>query len=266
MRAKSLYLAFSVLLMAILACNAPSGQATPDLAGTITSQALLLNASTGTPVDTPAASLSATPSVPEVSVTSNTNCRTGPSTMFDLVFSLNPGQTETLVGKDTADNYWIINNPSGGTCWLWGMYAVVSGNTSGLPEVPPPPMPTPKDTKTPKPTKTPEPPTATVLLPPFPPGNLSQSRTCNGGFRGVTPLWIEAITLTWQDKADNETGYQVYKDGSLIATLGPNSTQYNITLRYDQGTGGALYINFGVNSFNAGGSSTRTAVDVTTCP
>ncbi len=105
MRAKSLYLAFSVLLMAILACNAPSGQATPDLAGTITSQALLLNASTGTPVDTPAASLSATPSVPEVSVTSNTNCRTGPSTMFDLVFSLNPGQTETLVGKDTADNY-----------------------------------------------------------------------------------------------------------------------------------------------------------------
>src|ERR1700690_4419073 len=106
MRAKSLYVAFSVLLMAILACNASRGQATPDLAGTITAQALLLNAPTGTPAGTPTTSLSATPSVPDVSVTSNTNCRTGPSTFFDLVFTLNPGQTETLVGKDTADNYW----------------------------------------------------------------------------------------------------------------------------------------------------------------
>jgi hypothetical protein len=38
----------------------------------------------------------------------------------------------------------VIKNPdASGTCWLWGMYATVEGNTEYLPEMTPPPTPTP---------------------------------------------------------------------------------------------------------------------------
>ena len=271
MRTKSLYVAFILLLMATLACSVTGGQT--DLAATITAQAQLINGQTGTPggvTGTPSGSLSTTPSVPEVSVSADTNCRSGPSSAFDLVFTVNPGQTETLVGKDTADNYWIINNPSGGTCWLWGMNAVVTGNTSGLPEYPSPAKPTPKFTKTPKPTNTPKPTTAASLppaavLPPAPPGNLSAKTLCTLE-KGTTPKWNEHITLTWQDNAINETGYKVYKNSSQFAMVGPNSTQFSTTLSYKQGPPGIVTYNvFAVNSFNDGGSSTRPSVNVAEC-
>ena len=277
MRGKPLYVAFIFLLMATLACSVTGGQ--PDLAATITAQAQLINGQTGTPggvTETPAASLSTTPSVPEVSVTADTNCRTGPSSAFDLVFTVTPGQTETLVGKDTPDNYWIINDPAGGTCWLWGMNAVVTGNTSGLPEYPPPTRPTPKFTKTPKPTNapestnTPKPTTAAGLppaaeLPPAPPGNLSYKVSCIPE-KGSPPKWIEHITLTWQDNAINETGYKIYKNSSLFATVGPNSTQYSTSMSYPPGIAGIVTNDaFAVSSFNDGGSSTRPSVNVAEC-
>src|SRR5258708_27289419 len=138
MSARPMIFVVNLLLLAILACNLSGGQpaGTPDLAATITAQALLLSGAT----DTPGVSGSMTPSVAEVRVTASTNCRTGPSTAYDLVLKMNPGQTVPLVGKDTQDNYWIINNPSGGTCWLWGQYAAVGGKTAALPEFPDPPI------------------------------------------------------------------------------------------------------------------------------
>ena len=272
MKAKRIHIAFSVLLIAILACNAPNGQqlSPSDLAATITAQALTLQVPSNTPAPL-AVTFTGTPSAPEVRVTSNTNCRTGPSTAYDLVFTLNPGQTVPVVGKNTPTNYWIINNASGGTCWLWGQNVVVTGDTSILPEYPPPPVPTAKFTKTPKPTSEPKNTstpknTDTPPSPNAPSGLTIATRDCAGGYNGATPIWIETIKVTWQDNANNETGYHMYKDGSKLPDLPANSTEYNITLRYDQGTGGALYINFGVEAFNDAGASARPTVDATTCP
>jgi hypothetical protein len=197
-----------------------------------------------------------------VSVTIATNCRTGPGTVYDMLFAMNPGQTAQIVGKYTPGNYLIINNPNGGVCWLWGQYAVVSGDISGLPEYPVPPTPTPKITLTPKPTLTP------TLAPPAAPSGLSGAydRTCGGDFKGLTPIWVEDVNLTWTDNANNETGYRMYKNGSALPDFPPNSTTFHITMRYDQGTGGPLFDNFGVEAFNAAGASARTAVDVPRCP
>jgi hypothetical protein len=261
-------LAACMLILAILACNMPGGQSNnqPDLVATTTAQAQALEASSSTPAprDTPVV----TPSVPEVIVTSPTNCRSGPSTDYDLVFTMNPGQTAQVVGKNTPTGYWIINNPTGGTCWLWGQYAVVSGNTSGLPEYPPPPTPTARFTRTPKPTSTPKfTPTPTLPAPPTAPSGLNGTRDCTGGFKGIIPIWIESVTLTWQDNADNEMGYIIIKNGSVVSTLVANSTQYKITLRYNQVTGGTLFDNFNVEAFSdSGGSSAAQSVDVARCP
>ena len=209
MKARRIYVAFSVMLMAVLACNAPSSQqlSPTELAATITSQASTISAPTATspfPTDTPAPEFTATPSVPEVSVTSPTNCRTGPSVSYDLLYTLNPGESAQVVGKYSAANYWIIDNPNGGTCWLWGQYSVLSGNTANLPEYTPPPVPTPSGVAAPK--------------------NFSASSSCSDS--GTPSIDNIHVSLTWTDVANNEDGYHIYRNNVLLATLAPNTTSY----------------------------------------
>jgi hypothetical protein len=156
-----------ILILGTSACNLPSqapGTATAEaeLAATATAFALTVIAqisetavteppsSTPLPTFTATLSLSPTPSVPTVRVSVDTNCRTGPSIVYDRVGGLLVGEEAVVVGKFSGGNYWIINNPdAAGTCWLWGEYATVSGNTAGLPDYPAPPTPTPTFTPTP---------------------------------------------------------------------------------------------------------------------
>lgn len=112
--------------------------------------------------DTPAAPLATdtpappaatdTPSVPQVSVSVNTNCRTGPGQAYPLLGGLNVGQTAEVLGRNSDSTYFFIRNPSGGAnCWLWGQYATTAGNIAALPVFTPPPTPTPTFTPTPVP-------------------------------------------------------------------------------------------------------------------
>src|SRR5512143_1015514 len=151
MKAKRTLIAVNALLVAILACNLPSPQnpaQQPAPATTETPAMVVLVSSdtpavTETPSLTPTITLTPTPSVPEVTVTSATNCRTGPGTEYDLLYTLQPGQVAQIIGKYTARNYWVINFPGGTMCWLWGQYAVVSGNVAAVAEYAVPPTPTP---------------------------------------------------------------------------------------------------------------------------
>jgi hypothetical protein len=88
---------------------------------------------------TPAISSSCAPTV---SVSMDTNCRQGPGIPYDSVGSLLVGETATIVGRYQAGGYWIINNPDEpGTCWVWDEHATVTGETSCLPFIIPPPKP-----------------------------------------------------------------------------------------------------------------------------
>ena len=270
MKRKILFVPLAFLMLAALACNAPIEREGDDEGGGAAAAITALAATnqaqkSAVAPATAAATLTATLSAPMVTVSQATNCRTGPGTQYDQVGSLGAGQSAQPVGKYTPGNYWIIDTPGGsGTCWLWGQYATTSGDTSGLPEMTPPATPTPQVTNTPKPTRTPTP-TATAAAPAAP-SNFAQNRSCAGGFKGVTPIWIEDITLTWQDNASNETGYYIIKGGAQLPALPANSTQYHITMRYNQGTGGALYTTFGVEAFNGAGVSGEPQLDVPTCP
>jgi len=274
----------SLLIVATLACNLSASQnSQPDLALTITAQALLIPQTGGQVTDTPVPAQTPASSGATVSISQTTNCRTGPSTAYDIVTSLNAGQQAVVIGKDLPDNYWIINNPNGnGTCWLWGQYATVSGDTNSLPQMSPPALPTskPKPTKTPKPTATSTPKSAsTFVKPPFPvltlvinnapnaPTDVYANRdSCTTGYSGVNPTWIEHITVTWKDNANNEDGYRVYRGNTLLSTLPANSTKYTITMSYIQNTGNPLYYTFGVQAYNATGVSAKPTWDVPSCP
>jgi len=219
MQSSRFSLGTAVLLLGVLACNLSASELT-DLAATATSQALTLQAATSLPGSPTATQFTGV----EVSVTSDTNCRTGPSQKFDLVFTAKPGSSFKVVGKNTPTGYWIINNPTGGTCWLWGQYAVIKGDPSTLPEYPAPPEPTAGPTKTPKPTKTPE--ATATMSPPSAPSDLMGGRTCAGEFQGLTPIWRETIWMTWVDNADNEQAFAIHQNDLLIDTISSNSVTF----------------------------------------
>jgi hypothetical protein len=206
-------IALTALLIGILACNLPGGAATEtptpeeNLAATITAQAGTLeapSATPGPPTETPTITPTSTPSVPMVSVSSATNCRTGDSAAFDLLYTLKVGDKAEVVGKNTASGYWIIKYP-GGQCWLWGQYATVTGDISGLPEFPAPATPTPSELAA--------------------PSNFHATSSCSPS--GAIFTRNIHVNLTWTDNAPNEEGYRIYRGGNLLATLAADSTSYS---------------------------------------
>ena len=79
------------------------------------------------------------PSVGDVTVTVSvaTNCRVGPGTAFKSIYGMPVGQVAKVVAKNSYSGYWIIEIPgqNGQTCWLWGQYATINGDTAGLKDV-----------------------------------------------------------------------------------------------------------------------------------
>ena len=166
------FYAVIVLLIAGLACASPA-ISTPDpnvigtaIAQTIaaaltqTAQPLIPDTGSGSPISTftpepptltPTSTLSptpiftATPLVPQISVSVATNCRVGPGKVYDRVGALLVDEVAEVVGRDPTGAYWYIRNPDSdsGFCWLWGEYATLTGNYVALPLFTPPPTPTP---------------------------------------------------------------------------------------------------------------------------
>jgi hypothetical protein len=107
---------------------------------------------TPTPSETPTVTPTSTSSVPMARVSQNTNCRSGPGTVYDLVYVFMIGDEAEIIARSSAPNYVIIDVPdgSGDECWLWMQYGEQTGSTDHLPERTPPPTPTPAPTATPE--------------------------------------------------------------------------------------------------------------------
>jgi len=137
----------------------------------------------------PSPSPSPTTGAVTVSVSQNTNCRMGPSQEFKDVYALIVGQTAEVVGKNTIDNYWIIKIPdgSGKTCWLWGRYATVSGDTAMLVEAVTP--------------------TPSGGAKPLDPIITSSSIKCYNAGNGDQDY---EVRVNWTDNSNNETKFNIY--------------------------------------------------------
>jgi hypothetical protein len=170
------------------------------------------------------------------------------------------GMTGEVVAKYTLANYWVINYPGGGsaTCWLWGQYATVVGDTSQLQEAVPPPMP---------PTLTPAP---TTALPPSPPKNVSVSCSSVGNSHKVGNFIILSsqwtVTVTWKDNTNDAGGFFVYKDGSKVATLGASARSYTDQFSVSGLIAKSPTPTYGVAAFNESGSSTTNSATLSSCP
>lgn len=228
MKRKSKIAIIEILLIgAVFACNLPGAAKTPaadDQAATAVEATLMEGILGGadTPVavtfspiprnpskiptieTTASSTVTPTYSVPMLVVREKTNCRAGPGQDYEIVATYLPNAKMEIIGNYGIANYWLVKSPDSpkGQCWLWGEFVEVSGSYWAVPSVTPPP------------TAAPRPPTAPTF----------QSWNFQCEYNGVNLNLT--VTLTWADKSNNETGFRIFRDGSLIADLPANSTVY----------------------------------------
>jgi hypothetical protein len=219
---KSVLAALSIIF-AILACNWPLEQVAPpndvQTAAALTLQAIMTPSGTSSP-STPGATTTSTPrvtatasvvgsptititptySVPMLTVTESTNCRTGPGEEYEVIFTYLTGKELEIVGRYEPGNFWLVksNESPTGTCWLWGQYVEVTGSYWAVSSVTPPP-------------------TATSA-PPRGPGIDKWEFSCSAGALTFTVIWV--------DNANNETGYRIFRNGDQIVELPADTTTY----------------------------------------
>ena len=286
---RKLFAAIIILSMSVLACNLPSQTATPppaDLSSAMTLAVQTIQAATqASPTSVPAntAPPAATPSTTTVTVSSMTNCRTGPGPNYDLVLVFQPGATAEVVGKYTASNYWIIKTPTGGTCWLWGAYATVQGNAAALAEMAPPAPPVAEAPTTvptsgsgsgssPSPVPTTKPTVVgpilkpnlinpgifQLLAKPAAPSSLTVTTTCTYNLFPHT-LKVRSDHLGWPS-VSNATGYYVYENSTNNKISGTTGTSINLIGATSTGS-----VSFWVAAYNSYGTSGTTGAS-SHCP
>jgi uncharacterized protein YgiM (DUF1202 family) len=161
-----------------------------------------------------------------VTVSRNTNCRQGPGQGFDEVYALTPGVTAEVVAKNTFTNYWIIKIPdgSGRTCWLWGQYATVSGDTSTIADVT----------------------TPTAKAGSGGSGSGSAPGAPNAATFTNTSLncvdvgggdYEYQIGLDWADNSNNETHFNLYTSTSDKFKVDANKKFFDLDITLPAGTG-----------------------------
>lgn len=266
------------LIVSSLACNMPAAQPAAEATEEPTEASMEAPES----IQTEAPTQAPTEEVPAgvtVSVSTATNCRTGPDVAYQLLMVVQPGSTNVVVGKHTPLNYWIINMPTGGTCWLWGAYAATVGDTSKLPEIvapaPPPVVQVdqnqnsnnnseePKDSGGDNDNSNNSPmvpviPIIPGVLIPSPPASVNVVKVCQSNFPTIT----QKSTVTWS-AVNGATGYIVYRNGSPIANPGAGATQYidSFNVLIIMGS----QVTYGVKTVIGSSSSNTTDASISVC-
>ena len=238
MKLKSRFLAAIGLMFAVFACNLPgtvqpisvNDQAATSIAATLQAQtqngvdvpitATSSRTPVGTQTSTPTATqmkatITPTFSTPMLTVIEQTNCREGPGQDYEVVFTYLAKKKLQILGRYDPTNYWLVKSDESqaGHCWLWGEYVEVTGSYWVVPSVTPPA-------------------TATIA-PPQTPSVQDWHFECSGG--NMT------FTLSWTDRASNETGYRVHRDDQVIE-LPANSTSFVETIALLSGESVEYYL------------------------
>jgi hypothetical protein len=229
-----------VLILLIQACNLNTNRPGADInAQAATIVALTLQASGSgeqTALNTPTAVSIVTKTgdgPATLTVTENTNCRSGPGTNYEKVTVIPAGASVEIVARYSSGYYWIVKAPDGsGECWVLGELGTTSGNVNTLPDVTPEAG---QDTGAPQ-----------------KPSIQKYDFFCNN-----VPGQADVV-IRWSDKADNESGYRVYRNGSVVAELPPDSTRYTETITLLAGQSAGYYI----EAFNQFGSASSSVITI----
>lgn len=93
----------------------------------------LTSTSTPTPTDEPPTSV----------INEDAVCRDGPGLAYDIRAYLNKGEVPILLGRDSENSWWSIEEPTFDTnCWVSSQVISIQGNSESLPIFTPAPIPT----------------------------------------------------------------------------------------------------------------------------
>lgn len=220
------------LALALAACNLQintgntDGSSVQNAAATIVAMTMQAYGLTpGKPITPFASPALATPTTkPTVSVhTDGAKCKSGPGADFKVIATYSLGTSVPLIAKDTADGYWMVQDPaSGSSCWLQIQDATPAGSFDLVPEV------------------TPQPAAITV---PNPPTRANWNYSCDS--TSLTTL------LGWNAPAGPVNGYRVYREGNQIADVAGGTTTYKETIPFNYGSS----IGYSVSAYNDAGAS-----------
>jgi uncharacterized protein YraI len=175
-----------------------------------------------TPAGTPLAL-----SAPSVTFTKNANCRKGPGTQYHVVTSFEKGKTSDAGGRNDEGTWWSVLNPSGGSCWVSDSTVEKAGVFDGLQVLAPPPL-------------------------PDEPSGFFDKANCSPNLNDVP------VKLSW-GPATGATGYRLYRNGNLLATLKASATAYTDTASKGKG------FTYEIESINEFGASQRLSTTVSAC-
>ena len=116
----------------------PTAAALPTAAPATPTSQPLPSATLLAPTATPAAPGSGLPGT----ASGNLYCRTGPAPYYPAIDTMKAGDKVTVIGRQPeGDNYWLVTTPHGKTCWVWGRWLNITGDTASLTiaTAPPPP-------------------------------------------------------------------------------------------------------------------------------
>jgi hypothetical protein len=241
------FILLSLLLVIALACTAPALSATPSAAPTMPALLAIdtkvpiadtvtpLPSETASPIPTVTASMelpTLTPgdtatsiTFPTVTFLRNTNCRVGPLKNYFLQTSFIEGRHTTAEGRN-QDSSWLLVKPfEGPNCWISASNLKDPGDYAYLPVVDFPPLS--------------EVPSQMVVV----------SRDCTGR---------NLIVLRWPD-VTGETGYRIYREGIMLASLKMNATEYRDYPPH------ANSYSYEIETINAYGVSERLSLSVAGC-
>jgi hypothetical protein len=263
---KKIITVFSLLVIALSSCNFPIAQQDTGLtleqqAATVVAQTLtaitaenpvpLASPTLGAteqPLASPTVSGAAptlqpnvtptvtagTPGATILTVDSNTNCREGPGPTYVIVIVLVPGTNYQMIARAADNKYWVVTEiGKSNACWVPADMSNAFGNVNLLPVT------------------TPSAPTSAASALQAP-GALAYQYDC--AFNGI-PGNIH-VYLKWADRSSDESGFRVYRDGSIIATLGANTIVYVDDFA---GSISVIYTYF-VSAFNASGEAMSTPI------
>ena len=148
---KKFLIVYGILVFVLSACNLnaqaptsnPLGEAATIVAKTLQAQGSPTPKGT-TVAATPFASPVAPTATKKPSLVINkddSKCRSGPGPDFKVIASYNTGTTVDLVGKDSADSYWLVKDPTSlDICFIQAGDSTPGGSYENLPEVTPQPV------------------------------------------------------------------------------------------------------------------------------
>jgi hypothetical protein len=166
---------------------------------------------------------------PQLTFTTDTNCRKGPGTRYNVLSQVAAGTMLEAQGR-SADNAWwyVVPGQAAQGCWVGDSTVDKQGSPEG----------------------------ATVMTGPTlpdPPEGFDAKQACD------TKAKTHIVKLNWIGQA-GATGYRIYRNGKLVSAPGANASSYNDNAPF--GGAGLLYE---IESLNEDGASIRVPLSVPPC-